>query len=285
MKILITGTNGFIGKNLKEYFQTKYEHISCPKRGELNLLDADAVSQHIKKNNFDAVINCGITLTSVEENLKIYFNLERCSEYFGRLICIGSGAEYDIKNYIPKMKESYFGKYIPSDLYGFSKYVIAKNIESKHRNIYNLRVFGIYGKYEDYKRRFISNNICRLLSDLNISINKNTYFDYLYVNDFSKIVEMFITKNSIKHRTYNICTGNTIDFIKLAEIINEIDDRNKTIKVKEKGLNPEYSGDNKQFIDEFKGVKFTPPEKAINDLYQWYKNFSNIEFNKEMFNK
>ena len=86
----------------------------------------------------------------------------------------------------------------PINIYGYSKYEIAKNIESRHRNIYNLRVFGIYGKYEDYKRRFISNNICRLLCGQTISINKNAYFDYLYVNDFSKIVEMFIKNNKNK---------------------------------------------------------------------------------------
>ena len=55
------------------------------------------------------------------------------------------------------MKENYFGKYIPvkSDIYSFSKYQIAKDIESKKKNIYNLRGFGIFGKYEDYRRRFI----------------------------------------------------------------------------------------------------------------------------------
>ena len=43
MKILITGTNGFIGRNLKEYFQDRYENVYCPKRGQLNLLNAKDV--------------------------------------------------------------------------------------------------------------------------------------------------------------------------------------------------------------------------------------------------
>ena len=162
MKILITGTNGFVGKNLKEYFQGRYKDIFCPKRQELNLLETNSVSEYLKTKKFDVVIHCGVTLYSIEQNLNMYFNFEKCSEFFGKLICVGSGAEYDVKNYMPKMKESYFGKNKPSmsDIYGYSKYEIAKNIESKQRNIYNLRVFGIYGKYEDYKRRFISNNIC-----------------------------------------------------------------------------------------------------------------------------
>ena len=282
MKILITGTNGFIGRNLKEYFQDRYENVYCPKRGQLNLLNAKDVYEYLKKNHFEIVIHCGVTLTSVEENLKMYFNIETCSKFFGKLICIGSGAEYDMKNYIPKMKEDYFGKYIPNDLYGFSKYVIAKDIESIHRNIFNLRVFGIYGKYEDFKRRFISNNICRLLCRLKISIKKNIYFDYLYVDDFSRIVEMFI-KNNAKKRSYNICTGKTIDLISLAKIINEIDGKKMPIMIKEDGLNPEYSGDNKLFMNELQKVEFTPPEKAISELYHWYKDSSSIVFNTSMF--
>jgi GDP-L-fucose synthase len=274
MKILITGTNGFVGRNLMEYFQDKYD-IYCPKRGELNLLDSEAVYKYLKGNDFDVVIHCGVTLSSVEENLKMYFNLERCSGFFGKMFCVGSGAEYDMNNYIPKMKETYFGKYIPSDIYGFSKYVIAKDIENTPRNIYNLRVFGIYGKYEDYKRRFISNNICRVLCNLNLSINKNMYFDYLYVSDFSRIVEMFMNKEATK-RTYNICTGKSIDLLSLAEIIIEIDGGEKTINVQKDGFKPEYSGDNTLFLQEYGEFDFTPQEKAIRELYHWYKDSSDI---------
>jgi GDP-L-fucose synthase len=136
-------------------------------------------------------------------------------------------------------------------------------------------VFGIYGKYEDYKRRFISNNICRVLSGLNISIRKNMYFDYLYVDDFSRIVKMFINKDAVK-RSYNICTGRNIDLLTLAEIIRKIDGRNISINIKEEGFNPEYSGDNTLFLQEFGKFNFTPPEKGIRKLYHWYKNSSNI---------
>lgn len=284
MKIFITGTNGFIGRNLKEYFQGRYDGLCCPERQELNLLDSQAVYEYLTKNEFDVVIHCAITITSVEENLKMYFNLERCSQYFGKMFCIGSGAEYDKNNYIPKMKEEYLGKHIPFDAYGFSKYVIAKDIESKHRNIYNLRLFGIYGKYEDYKRRFISNNICRVLSGLNISINKNVYFDYLYVDDFLRIVEMFINKDAEK-RSYNICTGRSIDLLSLAKIIRQIDGRDILIDIKEDGLNAEYSGDNTRFLQEFGKFNFIQPEEATSQLFHWYKDKSGLVFNAKDYEK
>ena len=53
----------------------------------------------------------------------MFFNIERCSNLFGRLLVVGSGAEYDMRNYHPGMKEDYFLENIPTDIYGFSKYV------------------------------------------------------------------------------------------------------------------------------------------------------------------
>jgi GDP-L-fucose synthase len=180
------------------------------------------------------------------------------------------------------MKEEYFGKHIPSDIYGFSKYVIAKDIESRPRNIYNLRLFGIYGKYEDYKRRFISNNICRVLCGLNISIKKNLFFDYLYVEDFAAIAEIFMHKDPLR-RSYNICTGKSIDLFTLAGMIRKIDGRKVPIEVKEEGMGTEYSGDNSVFLREFGDFVFTPHEKAIGELYDWYKHSSNITFDAKDF--
>lgn len=275
MKILITGTNGFVGRNLLEYFQSRRFSVYCPKRQELNLLDPLAVYDYLTKHRFDIVIHCAITLVSVEQNLKMYFNLERCSKIFGKMFSIGSGAEYDMNNYIPKMREDYFGRNIPTDIYGFSKYVIAKDIENANKNIYNLRVFGIYGKYENYKRRFISNNICRVLCGLNISINKNMYFDYLYIDDFAKILEIFINKEP-KKKTYNICTGKSIDLVRLAKIVREIDGRNIIINIKDESLGAEYTGDNTLFLNEFGEFCFVDHKQAVGELYRWYKDSSGI---------
>jgi UDP-glucose 4-epimerase len=282
MKILITGTNGFIGRNLKEYFQDRYTDVYCPKRQELDLVDSSAVSEYLSRHEFDTVIHCAVTLTSVEQNLKMYFNFEKCSRSFGKMLCMGSGAEYDMNHYHPRMNEESFGKHVPGDIYGFSKYVIAKDIESSPGNIINLRLFGIYGKYEDYKRRFISNNICRALCCIGLSINKNMFFDYLFVDDFSRIVELFITRDT-RRRSYNICTGGCIDLLTLAKIIQEVDGKNLPIAIKEEGFKPEYSGDNTLFLEEFGQFSFTPHVKAVSELYRWYRDSSTITLHEKDF--
>jgi len=212
----------------------------------------------------------------------MYFNVERCADSFGKMICVGSGAEYDMRYYVPKMKEEYFGQHVPGDIYGFSKYVIGKNVESRQRNLFNLRVFGIFGKFEDYKRRFISNNICRVLSGLDISMRRNMVFDYIYVKDFARILEMFMQREPA-HRSYNVCNGDPVDLMTYAKIIQKIDGRGIPITVREEGNNPEYSGDSTRFVREFGAFAFTPPEQAVRELYQWYKESSGIEFDQAVF--
>ena len=51
---------------------------------------------------------------------------------------------------------------VARDAYGFSKYICAQHIERADR-IVNLRLFAVFGAYEDYTVRFISNACCRAL--------------------------------------------------------------------------------------------------------------------------
>lgn len=106
-----------------------------------------------------------------------------------RLYYFGSGAEYDMRHYIPSMRESYFGTHVPQDPYGFSKYLMSSLATG---NIYDLRLFGVFGKYEEWQRRFISNMIYRNLTGQTMGMNQNMYFDYLYINDLSSILEWFL---------------------------------------------------------------------------------------------
>lgn len=279
MKIVVFGSNGFIGKNIVEYYKNnKNVALLFPQRDELNLCDTKKVEEYIKQNNPDIVIHSAVNINSLEENLQMYFNIQRCNKYFGKLITIGSGAEYDMKNYIPLMKEEYFKTFIPSDTYGLSKFVAANDIEKLSLNSVNLRVFGIFGKYEDYKRRFISNNICRALCNSDITMFQDMKFDYIYINDFLKILDIFIYKNQ-KHHNYNICSSKPETLFNIASKIQKIHTKDSTkIIIKENGMKPEYSGDNSRFINEFGPFNFTNFDISIKELYEWYKN--NVDLNE-----
>ncbi|NDC41926.1 MAG: NAD-dependent epimerase/dehydratase family protein, partial [Chitinophagia bacterium] len=189
-KILITGGSGFIGRNLKEsYLAARYE-VHTPTRAELDCSDDTSVAQFLKQHYFDAIIhsaakpghrNAADTSSIFFTNSRMLFNLLHHNDRFGKLINMGSGAVYDMRHYRPKMKESYFGTHIPADEHGYNKYLLGRMLPVLE-NVYDFRIFGIFGKYEDYAIRFISNAICKALYDLPITLRQNRMFDYLYIN-------------------------------------------------------------------------------------------------------
>lgn len=276
--ILITGGSGFIGKNLVEVFKNKYKVLS-PSHKELDLLKTDSVDDFFKKNKIDVVIHCALVggsrpeekeNDSTYQNLKMFFNIIHNKDKFGKMINFGSGAEYDKSKPIVEVKEEDFGKTIPKDDYGFFKYVCSKYIETSDR-IINLRIFGLFGKYEDYRYRFISNAICQNLAGLPITINQNVFFDYIYIDDFVKIVDYFIN-NKTKHNFYNIGTGKKIDLLTLAEVINDVAEKKSEIVVKNEGLNNEYTCNNQRLIKEINNLTFIEINNSVKNLYIWYKN-------------
>lgn len=275
--IFITGAGGFIGKNLVEKFKNKYNLIA-PRHKDLDLLDEKAVDHFFKKNNIDVVINCAViggsrkeehVNSSLSGNLRIFFNLLKNKGKFKKMIHLGSGAEYDKSKPIIKVKETDLGKTIPQDEYGFFKYICSKYIE-KEKNIVCVRIFGLFGKYEDHRYRFISNAIVNNLKGLPITLNQNVFFDYVYIDDFIKIINYFINHKA-KNKFYNSGTGNKIDILTIAKKINLIADRKLKIIVKNKGLNNEYTCDSKRLTSELSKFKFTPFDDSLKELYTWYK--------------
>ncbi len=277
MKIWITGGSGFIGRNLKEQLASKYE-ICAPLSSEVDLLDEHQVYEYIKNNSFDAVIHAATwnatknstkDLTKVfEHNLRMFYNIARCSDFFGKMIYYGSGAEYDRRHWVPKMREDYFDTYVPVDQYGFSKYIMRKYTD-KAKNIYNLCLFGVFGKYEDWQIRFISNACCKAVFDLPITIKQNVFFDYMYINDLVKITEWFVN-NNCKDRIYNVCTGETIDLLTLAKRILEVANKKLDIKIAKEGVGTVYSGDNTKLLGEMVNYQFKEMSNCLDEVFHWY---------------
>lgn len=285
--IMITGSNGFIGKNLLEDLSKDYS-IFPANRETVNLLEEESVRRFINKNHIELIINCanvgGTRKTGYDvgivdifqENLRIFFNLLRCLDKSTRMINFGSGAEYDKRNDLKKIKESDFDKSVPADSYGYSKYIMSKYIE-KEKNIISLRIFGCYGPYEDYTFKFISNSIIKNIINLPITINQNVIFDYLFIEDLVGIVRQFILKEP-EDKILNVTPSKSIDLLTIVKLINEIGVNKSQINLLKHNLNKEYTGDNSLLFKYLKEFNFTSYETGIRKLYDYYaKNIDGID--------
>jgi len=281
MRILITGSSGFIGKNLVEAFAGRYE-IRAPASTELDLREENSVRQYLERNLFDVIVHTATTRSNrrlgapsdmLDRNCRMFFNLARNQRLFGKMICFGSGAEYDRRGLPPRVSEDYFDTCVPTDAYGFSKYICAKYVE-EHPKIVNLRLFGVFGKYEAWDVRFISNACARVIHGLPIVIRQNAVFDYLYVQDLAKITEWFIA-NTPQQPAYNVCTGKGWELRELAGIVAAVSGRKPEIQLLNPGMGAEYTGDNSRLIREMPAFQFEPVQRAIAALYGWYEENRN----------
>jgi len=287
-KILVTGGSGFIGRNVAEsYLQNKYELVA-PKRSELDCSDDESVRHYFAHHSFDVVIhsaakpghrNAGDTTSLLLTNNRMIANLLHYRDKWGKLLNMGSGAIYDMRHYEPKMKEDYFGTYIPADEHGYNKYIFGKLLPTLD-HVYDFRIFGIYGKYEDYAIRFISNAICKAIFDLPITLRQNRKFDYLYINDLMPILEHFI-EHDPKEKAFNITPDNSIGLLDIAHIVKDISGKPIDISVAQEGMGMEYSGDNSLLRNEIPALSFTPIERGVRELYEWYGG-SGSAINKDL---
>ena len=279
MKILITGGKGFIARNLMECLSAEHE-VSSPGSRELDLLDSVKVAETLKNGSFDLVIHAATydaaPKTSTKDpakvlnnNLRMFFNLARWNGKFGRMIYFGSGAEFGRENWKPRMPEEYFDAFVPSDQYGFSKYLMTKHALSAG-NIYNLRLFGVFGKYEDWRYRFISNLCCQSLTGKEVSIHQDAVYDYTSIEDVAAVVKKFAV-NEPKHKVYNVCSGKAFSRKELAGKVIKCAGKDLKVIFEKSGSAGEYSADNSRLLSELKGFSFTPIDDAIKLLFDWYR--------------
>ncbi|MBI3520074.1 MAG: NAD(P)-dependent oxidoreductase, partial [Bacteroidetes bacterium] len=171
------------------------------------------------------------------------------------------------------------GTHIPKDEHGYNKYIFGKLLPGLN-HVYDFRIFGIFGKYEDYAIRFISNAICKSLFDLPITLRQNKKFDYLYINDLMPVLEHFID-NDPSEKAFNITPDHSVELLKVAQLVKAISKKDIDINVAQEGLGMEYSGDNSLLRTEIKSLNFTPLERSVEELYDWYlKNINNL--NKDL---
>ncbi len=293
MNILLTGGSGFIGKNILESFLNEKYRIHAPTRSELDCSNDKSVEQFFLKHSFDVVLhsackpghrNAPDPTGILMANSRMTFNLLKYQSSWGKFINMGSGAIYDMENYRPKVKEEDFGTFIPKDEHGYNKYIFGLLLPH-YKNAIDFRIFSIFGKYEDYAIRFISNAICKTLFDLPITIKQNRRFDFLFVNNLMPVIDHFIT-HPAKYPEYNVTPDHSIELLEVARMVRARSGKNLEILVAKEGMNSEYSGDNARLRSEVKNLSLTPLRESIDQLYTWYQQHkSNLDINKLLTDK
>lgn len=277
MRVLVTGGSGFIGRNIVEQLRDDYE-ILAPAHAELELTDAGAVAANLAARPVQAVIHCAVRpghrnaadpSLQLERNLRMFFNLARCAGHWERMIYLSSGAVYDIAAPIVRAREDEAGARVPRDEHGFSRFVIAQCLRDG-LPIVELRPFGVFGKYEDYAIRFISNAICKSLFDLPVTLRQDRRFSYLFIDDLMPVLSHFL-EGAPRSGAFNVVPDEPVTLLSLARKVVAASGKDLPIVVAREGLGLEYTGDNAKLKAEMPALHTTPIDDAVADLFDWYE--------------
>jgi len=279
MNVLITGSNGYIGKSI---LNSKISNVVFfhGNRQTINLLDKECVKTFIKENKIDAIIHCAIEggsrlkkddANTFYNNILAFENLYHCKDLLYKLINFASGAEFDRETNINLANEEDIFNKIPKDYYGLSKNIIAKKALTAN-NFYNLRIFGCFDENE-LDTRFIKNCINKTKSNENIIIDEDKIMDFFYTKDLKQLIK-YILFNESDHRDINLSYKNKFKLSEIAKkIIIQNNSKSKVTIKNENALN--YNGNFNKMSSLpifFEGFESGLEKTIINineNIYRW----------------
>jgi len=272
MNILITGSNGFLGRNLNKYLsRIDGYNITTLARQDSDLINQDEVKSFFQKQNkvFDLVLHTAVnggrrtkidTPEIVYNNLLMLYNLLSSQDYFRCLISFGSGAELDRRYDI---NTESINRY-PIDPYGLSKSVIDK-ICSDEPKLCNFRIYNCFG-HDEQPDRMIRGNIQRYLNKSPIVLYQNKKMDFFLIDDLVSLIN-YCVKNNFFPKNINCCYSEKYTLLDIATIINTLDSYRVPIEIMDHTDGYDYIGKSHELPINYVGLV-----NGIKNIYNYYKN-------------
>lgn len=254
MKVLITGSNGYVAKSLISGLKHKHDVLGI-NRSDFDLTNYCKTKDFFKNKHFDAVIHCAISggnrlkkdsMEVLDNNLIMYYNLLDNRSNYDKFINIGSGAEI----------------YSNDQPYGKSKRIISESISNKE-NFYNLRVYAVFDENE-LDTRFIKSNILRYIRKEPMIIHQDKFMDFFYMQDLVATVDHYICKDKPKYKEFECAYGNYRSLSDVANQINDLSDYKVKIIQDSKHTTDAYVA--RSYTDSF--IDYVGLEKGIKLVYK-----------------
>jgi len=294
MAIIILGSTGFLGNNLKVILKNKninafYTFRTGDQKNEEDIyfdLTNKDTWVNILNLNPSIIINC-IAYGVVKDEIDLkkmydinYFLIREFYLYINNKnifwLQIGTAFEYDLT----KIEIDEKTPCLPNTHYGISKLLMSNYFLNNYstNNFIVLRPFGMFGPFESSSKIFPM-LINAQIHKIEINLSPGTQLrDYVFINDVVNFIITII--NNSQKKVYpnliNVGSNNYLSFLEYADILkNEIYDFNpsywnwNSLKFREDDFHKFYS--KSRLCYEY-GFKLSSLRTSFKETYIYYKN-------------
>lgn len=301
MRILVFGSNGLVGANLKDVLnQTSHQNFFSTRK-DTNLFNYEETSNLIKDFNPDVIVNCAARVGGIVandknrtefllENLKININVLESLVKLNpiKFINLGSSCIYPLNAENPITEESIMsGKLEPTN----SAYAMAKLTAIELGNsirkefgheIINLMPTNLYGKFDNFSE-IDSHVIPGLIQRMHKAKTSNhetfnvwgtgkPLREFLYAEDLAKAI-LFILDNKINDELINVGSNTEISIKDLALKVKSVVGFNGEVEF-DKDMpdgNPRKLLDSSKIFD-YGWSPLVGLDEGLSITYNWYLN-------------
>jgi nucleoside-diphosphate-sugar epimerase len=237
MKILLTGANGMVGKNILEAAVKHSHEFLSPGSSELNLLDGSAVNQYISENKPDMVIHAAGIVGGIQanmaqpvkflvDNMRIGLNILTASNNNDvvNFLNLSSSCMYPraainplsenliLKGELEPTNEGYALAKITSTR--LCEYICAENHQRKYKTIIPCNLYGRFDKFDPNHSHMIPAVIRKIddavkagLSEIDIWGDGEARREFMYAEDLAEFIFYAIDNFESMPQNLNVGLG------------------------------------------------------------------------------
>ncbi len=228
MKILITGSSGFVGTHLSKSLSKKHEVIGYDLKEGENIFNSKLLNKKLK--GVDVVVHLAAYVSGAE-------SWEKPEDYFtnngiGTYKVIDASIKNNVKRVILFSSAAVYGK--PITPYGASKIFAEAIVNSYGDRIETVtfRPFNIYGKGQNPVYGYVIHNFYKGIKnkgEIEIFGDGNQTRDFVFIDDVIRVVESALTSKPLS-APVDLGTGKETKIIDLAKEMGKIIGKSYLVK-------------------------------------------------------
>jgi nucleoside-diphosphate-sugar epimerase len=227
-KILITGTNGFIGKNLSLFYSDSYHVINHTR--QTNIHDCLSLKP-------DIIINCAGEIyeevSAFDSNVKLTYELiKHCVKNKTKMIHLGSSSEYGRKTSASKETDVLEPTTFYEATKGAATLLCTGYAKQYNLPIITVRPYSVYGKYEKPHRLFPK--LFNSFEHGEFMELYNGYHDFIYIKDFIRGINILVENDFINGDVVNFGSGEQYSNFEVLEVFEKKYNKQANIKLHNK---------------------------------------------------